>query len=258
MARRPGIHNISSRKSRKTSPAPAKPAAASASLEDELGLKDEADIDAIFTPDTLKSLANYVGEMVAGMTQVLAIKLDENSAQLKAIMAGVEKLILLATARNAIAQKSYDSDVILAAALQAAIAAKPNSAPEPEKSPRKKAQCNHDNLTTVAGNPKLAHCDRCGTVVSAADLPAERPWNPKPVPADETPARPVVVVDETKKSAAAPVVSFDDLRSAAVAFAGKKGKPALIELLKKYTEAGTLASIPEEKRAALLVNLKEA
>lgn len=51
---------------------------------------------------------------------------------------------------------------------------------------------------------------------------------------------------------APPVPTYDEVRAAALAFAQKHGKAALVEVLQKYNPEGKITAVPEDKRSALI------
>lgn len=106
--------------------------------------------------------------------------------------------------------------------------------------------------------------------------PVKAPRKAKAAPAEAPPAEPPAAEDEAPSNALAccgaavssgihkstcpvkypPVVSYDDLRASAVAFASSNGKDALVAHIQKFAPTGKLGEVAEADRAALLAVLK--
>lgn len=128
--------------------------------------------------------------------------------------------------------------------------AAPEAAPPPPPPPKKPA-CEHA-LEAIEGRPSLVRCGKCNAVL---DVPegqhlvggalVEKPKAP--------PAAQVTVAVPKAAQPAAPA-TLDDVRAAAITFAGKHGKEKLSAVLAKYG-ADKISSVVPEQRAALVAEL---
>lgn len=79
---------------------------------------------------------------------------------------------------------------------------------------------------------------------AAAKVVAENPPEPKPF------------TGKVEEKPLPPPPTLDELRAAAVAYAGKHGKEQLVALLQRYNPEGKLSTIPEKELAPCLAALK--
>ena len=94
-------------------------------------------------------------------------------------------------------------------------------------------------------------------LVAKADAPARQPRKAKETATSESEAQlPLPTPGAVEKSPLPPPPTLDDLRAAAVAYAGKHGKEQLVALLQKYNPEGKLSTIPEKELSPCLAALK--